>query len=285
MPPCLNGDWKVNTSLRKIMTSARIEQLAKRVAFALLNNFKHAPQTVLINSIPKAGTHLLSSMLSELPNLTISSDLTQLDKVKDDDMRLNMLKSRVDLQNKGIWLGHIPYSESIDGYLGSLNIPIIFIYRDPRDIVVSLLHYVRKNDNHIYNKIIGESDSSAALNTLVNGYGKGVEEYELSDSSIPALSHFVNAYSPWIWSKNCFAVSYEGLVGSEQSKNIHAICNYLNLNHSVKRLLVKGIGSKESSTLREGKIKAWSSELSSDILNEISNQEWSDSSLKTFFHG
>ncbi|GEM_PF-1703439 len=62
------------------MISGFVNRIARRAEFSVLNNFQSAPQTILINSIPKAGTHLMSSMLNQLPGLSISVDLTNLDK-------------------------------------------------------------------------------------------------------------------------------------------------------------------------------------------------------------
>ena len=45
------------------MISGFVNRIARRAEFSVLNNFQSAPQTILINSIPKAGTHLMSSML------------------------------------------------------------------------------------------------------------------------------------------------------------------------------------------------------------------------------
>jgi hypothetical protein len=131
------------------MNRTTLSRIIRRVEFSMLNNFQPSPQTVLINSIPKAGTHLMSSMLNEIPQLSISLDLTDLDKLMNDDARLRLFKSKTKESTQGIWLGHIPYTKSIDQLLLELNIPVIFIYRDPRDIVVSLLHYAIKNENHI----------------------------------------------------------------------------------------------------------------------------------------
>ncbi len=267
------------------MNRTTLSRIIRRVEFSMLNNFQSAPQTVLINSIPKAGTHLMSSMLNEIPQLSISLDLTDLDKLMNDDARLRLFKSKTKESTQGIWLGHIPYTKSIDQLLLELNIPVIFIYRDPRDIVVSLLHYAIKNENHIYHEILREQDASSALQTLIRGYGNGTHHYELSHTSIPSLSNYVNAYSAWIDSKNCIAISYEDLMGINQDENLDRLCNYLNLNRSVKKLLKRGIGNKASSTLREGKIKTWTSEITNDAQKEINAQAWTDSSLKTFFHG
>jgi hypothetical protein len=41
-----------------------LHRLTQKIEFLILNNFGSAPQRDLINSIPKAGTHLMSSIAS-----------------------------------------------------------------------------------------------------------------------------------------------------------------------------------------------------------------------------
>ncbi len=266
------------------MIREAILNLIRSTQFSVRNNFHPAPKKILINSIPKAGTHLMSSMLGQIPDLSIALDLTGLDKLLDDEERLRFFKAKTSPQPNGLWLGHIPFTETIDTILESSNVPTIFIYRDPRDIVVSLLHYIRKSKNHIYRNILLECDPLSAMKILIEGYGNGKERYDLSSTSIPSLSNYINAYSPWLSSKHCLSVSYEGFIGQDQEENLTRICDYLDLDHSIKAILQKGIGHKNSSTLRQGKIKSWQTEISAHELDLLYAQKWSDSSLKTFYN-
>jgi len=54
------------------MNRTTLSRIIRRVEFSMLNNFQSVPKTVLINSIPKAGTHLMSSIINEIPQLWIS---------------------------------------------------------------------------------------------------------------------------------------------------------------------------------------------------------------------
>lgn len=85
---CWNGNLMIKGDQKQIMISDMFHRVVKSAEFLVLNNFRPGPQRVLINSIPKAGTHLMSSMLNQLPNLSISLDLTGLDKFTSEEDRL-----------------------------------------------------------------------------------------------------------------------------------------------------------------------------------------------------
>lgn len=114
---------------------------------------------VLINSLPKSGTNLVSSAVSSFPGmryqkLTLNRKLAfhplnliprlgrgetclcGVDQPK--EVRLSLLDlSLRRLEKDHYCMGHLPYDPRVEKLLSDLGIRIFFVIRDPRDIVVS----------------------------------------------------------------------------------------------------------------------------------------------------
>lgn len=116
-------------------------------------------QRVLANARPKAGTYLLKRVLSLLPGIyEIPIFINYFDKV-------NWEKKEEILKNLGrgrFVMAHIPYSQEFANFLASLDFKTFLIIRDPRDILVSLWHFLflkknsllRRNLKLIWEKLI-----------------------------------------------------------------------------------------------------------------------------------
>ena len=119
-----------------------------RYTSALLRPFlkRGASTPILANSFPKSGTHLLVQILEALPdvrdwaNFIASTPSLTLKETKGSTSakRLHNLGS-------GELVGsHLFYSEEIRAAIKERGILHYFIYRDPRDIVVSEVNYLTK---------------------------------------------------------------------------------------------------------------------------------------------
>ena len=125
-----------------------LEEIEKK----LKRNARHAWNTarwgrsgaILVNSIPKSGTHLLLNVIYAIPGARAgSSFLWQLSRP--DSREPQYLDEEIRSFRTGdVHAGHIPYSAEIAAWLDEHEVRQVFIYRDPRDVTVSLWRYIMK---------------------------------------------------------------------------------------------------------------------------------------------
>ena len=114
-------------------------------------------QPIFINSVPKAGTHLVSSVLGKVPGITFSGHFIvhdnfaivqklegQMPMYSEDDLRRAIAKVPA-----GTFANcHLFYDNYTASLLKSDDVSPIFIVRDPRDIIVSQLQYIEDFKGH-----------------------------------------------------------------------------------------------------------------------------------------
>lgn len=252
--------------------------------------FRPAPpltKPILVNSLPKSGTHLLTTMLSQLPGVGIKLDLTSLDKLPlvADRAATFAAMSYAHRANPGIWVTHLPHDAAVDPLPGQQDFHSLFIYRDPRDVLVSLFHYVRKHRGaHIYSAMLDPLSDEQALMLLIRGTHPGRKEYVLNESSIPALNVFVRGFAGWIHSKNALVMRFEDLIGPQADQRVHQLGAYLGLSNRYTGVLKKGIGNADSPTFRRSEIGTWKAGLSAGQIEAIEALDWSGCE-DFFWHG
>lgn len=216
---------------------------------------------ILINSVPKSGTNLLVQIINGIPNITrkAESDLFQ-------------------LLNGDYAIGHIPFSKEFLSQLQKSSIKQVFIYRDIRDVTVSLRHFINdKFHGHPLHYVFKHrlNTKEQQLDALINGVDLIGEEKNNSWKlhRYPGVFLELKSIYRWVEEHSILSLRYEDLVRNEDSKNreILRIIDYLweespqALNDKEKLLhLMKGnINPKKSWTFRKGKIGNWKEEFNS----------------------
>jgi hypothetical protein len=99
---------------------------------------------ILLNSIPKAGTHLLENALEQFPLLRNAGyqTINCWDSISPANLRI------VRSIGKGAFLNaHLTAQPELDGMIRMRSIKVLFVIRDPRDIVVSYYKHVTAIDS------------------------------------------------------------------------------------------------------------------------------------------
>ena len=125
-------------------------------------------QKIFVNSIPKAGTHLLTAELAGFPQIGNSwchIETRRVNRFARDGERLAEVE--IDVQRfareyknvrKGqFFTGHIPYQDDLIEYLISDHVKSMFILRDPRDLVLSNLYYILGLKRHYLHSFFAET--------------------------------------------------------------------------------------------------------------------------------
>lgn len=208
--------------------------------------------TIFTVSLPQSGTNLLAKCVE---------DITQ--KLHTSSSNLLVIKSHTlkKLTHKQFYVTHAPCVPSNLKEFNTLKIKGIFIYRDPRDHIVSSAYWIKKHPTywpHLKDHTIDELIS------------KLIKEYNtvLPLPSFPQFNSISNVYKlylPWQFQPFIYTTTFERLVGShgggskrKQLKEIKNIACHLEIKLStqqVEKIAEQLFGN--TSTFRKGKIGSW----------------------------
>jgi hypothetical protein len=131
-------------------------------------------QTVIL-SFPRSGSHLLAKKMWCKPYSAITRD--------DGPIDVDDVITRIE-KGDDIWF-HYPYSNKLEEYLRINKSNKYLLLRDPRDIIVSIAHYVAK---------VPDSPINWKHNDI---YLSGMEYEDRIDAIIEIIGPWFNSYEKW----------------------------------------------------------------------------------------
>ena len=244
-------------------------------AYARSCIFSEGPRT-FINSIPKSGTHLLTSALDVTPGIRNSGVHVLTWQVNRgarsprdnqsfllDEAAFSRILTAV---NRGQYLSaHLPWQSQILEGLSATGYQALFVIRDPRDIVVSELHYIKGLKRHylhrfFVNALHTDHDRLHALLEGVRGSGEWV------GSHINPAAERYRRFLGWMTCAPVHTLRFEELIGARGGGDIAAQCaslkalyQHIGLEVSEDGIfrVAKKLSHKNSFTLRKGVIGGW----------------------------
>jgi sulfotransferase 6B1 len=231
------------------------------------------PPRTIANGIPKAGIHLLSSLLRKLPRMMFSgvhhalNDFSVSPGIGPEqipDVDLERLERALSAVNLGQFMtAHFPAQPKVQQLLKDLGYKTVLMVRDPRDIVVSHTFYVTRLPRHFlferYNTVY--STDEERLLVSITGFGK--DEYGPAQESIGAR---IAKYMGWLDDPDACLCRFESLVGASgggtaavQRREIAAIAAHVGrplTDRQLQRIASK-VWSTRAATFRKGKIGDW----------------------------
>jgi hypothetical protein len=227
---------------------------------------------ILVNSIPKAGTNLLLNIVLSIPNTRYVNDMSAAMACHDPNERALLLKRMItDLQPGSMYTGHIPHSAGIADWLAEQKIKQVFIYRDPRDITVSLYHYIMREvtPRHAYHDLYANFASDhERLMATIRGIGEGRYKYRHSAESNLNIQIYCEIFLDWLKDSNTHAIRYEDLVSSDRRTSLKVVSGMLRFLGVTPRqeltasIFDHGKDPARSRTYRRGVHGSWKSEYS-----------------------
>lgn len=173
---------------------------------------------LVATTLPKSGTHLLERCLNAFSSIRrveasfapaaagesgvpMGVGLPRAVSVESVRASLRMLRP-------GDFLSiHAPYSLPLASLLMEQNIPVIYLIRDPRDVALSLVPYVRRGRHRLARVLDGMSDGDAFRFAVLGGPGEG------SDGLLPLKERF-NSIVAWEAYRPSLRVKFEEIVGA-----------------------------------------------------------------------
>jgi hypothetical protein len=273
-----------------------------------LSNQPHA--RVFINSLPKSGTHLLAKTVElfgyreHFDTLDDPARVTPLfinyREVKDALARDQKSPARsadgavavgtltpvyVSPDAFRVWLdamlpgryllGHVMYSPSLRPLLAELKFRHLFILRDPRAVVVSLLDFILDARGmprpHFLQADFREMNVQARLDFILDG-GTAPR----AGVTTQGFAEVYRALLKWESDSDCLVVRFEDLVGSQgggdaerQRVAIERIAAHLGSRVDDVAERMTTVFDPNSRTFRAGQIDGWKNELDADMLAHL----------------
>jgi hypothetical protein len=263
-----------------------------------------ATKRLLINSLPKSGTHLLAKAVEilgykehfepgEITETPLFFNYREVRKRLEDKTESDqniivgaLTPCYVDSATFRHWLnlispkqyilGHIPWTPILMPILSELNYQQVFIIRDPRAVLVSLIPFVldtgKMPGRHFLEDDFSLMSATQRLDFILEGgYAEkaGVE-----------IKNFAEVYRsmlPWRNEENCLFIHFEDLVGEKgggtkekQEAVVNKICSYLDIPFDDTIVSQLGeIYNPGARTFRTGKIDGWKNSMNTEDVEKL----------------
>ena len=266
---------------------------------------------LLINSLPKSGTHLLAKVAElcdyqehfkapsynknsplffnyrevknalKKENLSESSaaDAIYVGSLTPVAVDKNTFKTYLDsLVEHHYILGHVAWTPHLSNILTELNYQHLFIIRDPRAVITSLLSFIQNTVNmpkpHFLQadfKILSEKQQLDLL--LEGGYAP------LAQVNITPFNEVYKNMLSWQQDPHCLMTRFEALIGVQgggsvlsQKEAVRKIVNFLGYDFNTKiAAQFETIYNPNARTFRKGSIDSWKKSLNTNTLQRIND--------------
>ncbi len=255
---------------------------------------------VLANSFPKSGTHLLVQIVEGLPHrvnfgafLASTTSSFQFRERSADNTR-RFIRGFVPGE---IIRGHLYYEPLFAEEMASRHAVNYFIYRDPRDVVVSEAHYLR--DMNRWHRLHSYFRQAASIEEAIMLSINGLEP-PVPGINYPSIAARFASYSGWLERDDCLSIRFEDLVSERQPELVRQIAEFyaprtetpFDVDAAVQTMSTL-IAPQKSHTFRSGKKAGWQreftpahrerfAELAGDLLVRLGyepNLEWASAPL------
>lgn len=234
---------------------------------------------VFLNSVPKAGTHLLMTELEQLGGIRRSMlhvPTRKVNKLADEDEHLDRFEFDDDafagylgtVKGGQYFTGHLPWSESISRLLAERDVKTLFMLRDPRAVLVSYYFYVMGLKRHYLHKLFAQlPDDDARYAVLIDGRSVAPR--------VMPMRVRIESFSGWSRDEAVLSLKFEDLVGASgggtadaKAAALETLQKFLGLDDADVSSQASA-GVKRTATLREGKSEAWRASIPAAALDHF----------------
>lgn len=218
------------------------------ISLCMTTSFVTCAENIGVISILKSGTHLVLKVVRLLTNkqqviAAIGKEAVMLPQEKINEAGKDK-----------ILLAHLLYNEYNLNILQKNNYKSIFIFRDPRDQIISHVYWIYKNI-HMGPQWKGFNFNQVILELIQNNYN--LVRYD--------INKYYNQFLPWQNAPFVYTTTFERLVGplgggslQKQLQEIQNIASHLGISITLEK--AREIASKlfgNTLTFRQGQIGSW----------------------------
>ncbi|WP_341580054.1 hypothetical protein [Microbacterium schleiferi] len=269
----ING--KIGRTLKRSDFGRRIGVAGYRAITNLTHRSDADP--VMVNTLAKAGTHLLMSLLDAFPAYRFSGrhftfsviDLHE-PELTERNARLARQMSKV---RRGQYMtGHLAYHDSIARTVDDAGFRQLLVVRDPRALIVSGALYMRSYERHPLHATVARRFTSDA--DVIRGVIAGFDQ-DNGTRHLRPMSERLDAFVPWLDEPGALLVRFEDLVGSAgggtdelQFETARRISEHLGLDAGpdTVRAAASAAFDTRAATFRSGEIEGWRRHLDGELL-------------------
>lgn len=249
--------------------------LVSTVPFLQAKQTRNRPRKTVVDSIPKAGTHVVTRLIQLLWE---GQDIKFM--VNNEDYgRISTEEAEAVFPGESIIVSHAYPNKYNTSILEKHNLYAIFIIRDPRDQIVSMANWMRNAPKHVF-KYAYEKYSVDRLITALIKFEKDLNPYqhifqhksELNElKSVHNITDFYQLYLPWQKNPRVYVTRFEKLIGEqgggtldEQITEIMNIANHIgcSISHDKASKIAKNLFHEKEVTFFKGQIGAWKTNFS-----------------------
>jgi hypothetical protein len=239
---------------------------ARRMAAAYrwgLGELERAP-IVMGNAMPKSGSHLIIQVLQGLPRLGpfVNPGFPPVNRTEDnrklpDDAVLANIRR---MRPGDIGYGYVSAAQSFVDALTRPGRATVFVYRDPRDMVVSHIFYATKmHPGHWMRRYYTEK-----LHTMEERINAAIQGVEEPGSELTPMRRRYEGYLGWLEQPDVLSLRFEDLI-LDRRATLERLLEYLEgrgLHLKMPRsqaatTLQAAIAPKKSGTFRKGQPGNW----------------------------
>jgi len=232
---------------------------------------------VIGNAMPKSGSHLLSQVLVGLTQLGpfVNPGMPPLNRSKDNEkLSEKMVLERLrELQPGDVAYAYLHARQPFLRELTAERASTFFVYRDPRDMLVSHVFYASElNPSHVMHAFYNRLDSmEERLNVSIEGVTEtGVE--------LSPIRRKFDHYLGWLEQSDVLSLRFEDLILKRDSTLASLIDHLANKGVSFDvskdeavRTLTKAIEPRKSGTFRRGQPGEWREHFTSENITRFKN--------------
>jgi hypothetical protein len=246
--------------LKNLRWSMRRMQAAQRWGKSRLDGMP----VVIGNSMPKSGSHLIIQVLEGLPQIGpfINPGMPPLNRNEENSIlaEKQIVRRIADLHPGDISYCYLAAEEPFLSLLTQPKYASIFIYRDPRDVIVSHVFYATEmHPTHVMRKYYTEQLTS--MEERINAAILGVNEPGVT---LTAIRKKYDRYLGWFDCSQVLSIRFEDLIQNPEaaiSSFLKHLSGYefipdVDFDTAVNTLKVN-IQPKKSGTFRKGKPGNW----------------------------
>ncbi len=252
--------FQLKHSLKTVRWQVRRQVTALRWGHSMLNRMP----AVLGNAMPKSGSHLIIQVLQGLTKIGpfVNTGFPPVNR-SEDNQKLpheKVMENILRMKPGDIAYGYVQASESFIEIMTKPTIAMIFVYRDPRDMIISHVFYATDiHKGHGMHPYYTEVLKSTEERIDAQIFGVEVPGYELSSVLIK-----YQAYLDWLTRPEVLSIRFEDLI-LNRDEALGEILDYLVARGFVPGcprresidMLKSGIAPSKSGTFRKGKPGNW----------------------------